>query len=287
MKLTALLAAVMLAAVMALAACGDDDDDENGGGGGGDETAEAATLEIESTEAGGGERSRISAPESVEAGLVEVSFTNAGKKDHEAQILRLEGGHTAEEALRVLTGDQQRIPPWVTDGGGVGTTKPGETRTATQVLEPGNYMVIDFDQNGIAPFEVTGEATDAELPETDATVTASEYTFETSGLRPGANTILFENTGAELHHIIANPVKPDATPKQVARFFQSGEKTKNPFQEGAEEAGVETAVIDGGVSQVVDLELEAGEYAFQCFIPDRAGGPPHAFKGMITIEEVQ
>jgi hypothetical protein len=46
-------------------------------------------------------------------------------------------------------------------------------------------------------------------------------------------------------------------------------------------------VIDTGISQIVDLELKAASYAFQCYIPDRAGGPPHAFKGMVTIEEVQ
>jgi len=40
------------------------------------------------------------------------------------------------------------------------------------------------------------------------------------------------------------------------------------------------------MSQVVDLELKAGSYAFQCYIADRAGGPPRAFKGMVTIEEV-
>jgi hypothetical protein len=41
------------------------------------------------------------------------------------------------------------------------------------------------------------------------------------------------------------------------------------------------------MSQVVDLELKAGSYAFQCYVSDRAGGPPHAFKGMVTIEEIQ
>jgi hypothetical protein len=46
-------------------------------------------------------------------------------------------------------------------------------------------------------------------------------------------------------------------------------------------------VIDGGGSQTIDLELEPGRYAVLCFVPDREGGPPHAFKGMISEVEVK
>jgi hypothetical protein len=281
MKLRRALAALMLATAMTLAACGDDDDD-GGGGGGGSEAADVTQLSIDVTDQG------IEAPQSIEAGLVEITLMNSGKDGHEAQLIRLDGGHTAEQALKVVTGDSQRIPDWLGGGGGVGSTKPGETRTATQVLEPGSYAIVDTaaDKPASAELEVTGQAGEAKLPEAEATVTASEYTFETSGLTAGKNTILFENTGKQLHHLIANPVKPEATPAQVIKFFETEEKSANPFR-GGEEAGVGTSVIDAGASQVVDLDLKAGSYAFQCFIPDRAGGPPHAFKGMVTIEEVQ
>ena len=41
-----------------------------------------------------------------------------------------------------------------------------------------------------------------------------------------------------------------------------------------------TAIISGGESEVVDLRFESGDWGLACFIPDRAGGPPHALKGM-------
>ena len=41
-------------------------------------------------------------------------------------------------------------------------------------------------------------------------------------------------------------------------------------------------MIEGGDSQSVELELKEGKYALLCFVPDRAGGPPHAVKGMIS-----
>ena len=276
------LALLALAATLALAACGDDDDD-SGGGGDSEAEAAAAALEIVSTDSG------IDVPATVDAGLTEISFTNDGKGDHEAQLIRIVGNHTAEEILKVTTGEGGGIPEWMEDGGGVGTTKPGQTRTATQVLTPGRYGVIDTDAKKpqSAEFEVTGEVpADAELPDAPATVTASEYTFETSGLKPGSNTILFENTGKELHHALANPVKPGTTVEQVNKYFQSDGKGPNPFK-GGDDAGVGTAVIDGGISQVAELNLPKGDYAFMCFIPDRKGGPPHAVKGMVTIEQVQ
>ena len=277
MKLITALAATMFA--LTLTACGDDDDD----GGGGEDQSSAAPLAIVATDKG------IQAPASVEAGVVEISLQNEGKQNHEAQLIRLDDGHTADEALKAITSESSKIPDWFVDGGGVGTVKPGgEARTVTQALEPGTWAILDTDAQKpqSASLEVTGEPVDAELPEAEATVTSSEYKFETSGLKPGSNTILHENAGKELHHVIASPVKPDATAEAVLKFFETEEKSADPFLKG--EAGdVGTSVLDSGQSQVTDLELEQGKYAFMCFIPDRAGGPPHAAKGMITIEEIK
>jgi hypothetical protein len=46
-------------------------------------------------------------------------------------------------------------------------------------------------------------------------------------------------------------------------------------------------VIDGGESQVIDLQLKKGNYALVCFIQDRKGGPPHAAKGMVSEADVR
>ena len=50
---------------------------------------------------------------------------------------------------------------------------------------------------------------------------------------------------------------------------------------------VSTGILDGGRSQVVDLDLQKGNYALVCFVGDREGGPPHAFKGMISEAVVE
>ena len=33
---------------------------------------------------------------------------------------------------------------------------------------------------------------------------------------------------------------------------------------------------------ILETELEKGNYAFFCFVSDRAGGPPHVAKGMVS-----
>jgi hypothetical protein len=64
----------------------------------------------------------------------------------------------------------------------------------------------------------------------------------------------------------------------VRRYLET-EKGESPV---VDSKGFDTAVIEGGDSQSVELDLVAGTYALLCFVPDRAGGPPHAVKGMIS-----
>ena len=222
MTLRTALTAATVALALALAACGDDDDDDA------EEGAAPTALSIVANDDG------IQAPASAEAGLVEITLENAGKDDHEAQLIGLKGDHTAKEALELLTGDGSRIPDWFAGGGGVGTAEPGQTRTATQVLAPGRYAIIDTGAKKpqSAELELTGEAAEADLPQTDATVTASEYTFESSGLKPGSNTFLFENTGQELHHVLTSPVKAGATAGQVKKFLETDGEGADPFTKG-------------------------------------------------------
>jgi len=296
-RFPALLAAAALCVVPA--ACGDDDDSSDSGanGGGSSESAETTSVTFKPTEANG--RVKIDGPKTIEAGVVEITLDNsANKGTHDAQILRVEGNHTAKEtmAASVASDEGAPIPDWITDGAGVGTTKPGETATVTQVLEPGKYYLFDTEsgqgteqsnaeKGGIAEFEVTGEG-GGDLPETDATITAEDYSFTAEGVKPGKNTLTFDNAGEQLHHLIAMPLAKGATFAEVEKLFKSNEEPKGPPPVDFEN-GVSTAVIDGGQKQVVELDFKKGKYALVCFITDRKGGPPHVAMGMIDELDVK
>jgi len=275
-------AAWALAALTLLAGCG------------GDDQATEPSLVSLSVSKNGGEY-ELTAPATVGAGLVEISLQvdSPATEEHEVQLVRVEGDHTLAEALEVISSDEGGpTPPWLFAGGGVGSTKGGKTATVTQVLQPGTYYVFDLgegegdnvpsfaDQGATATIEVTGEAGDAELPVADATVTAEDYSFATDGLVAGVNRIRFDNTGEELHHVIAIPYQAGATLEQVKAFATSDAPPEGPPPVDFSRASV-TAALEGGDSQIAELNLTAGTYAFICFISDRAGGPPHAALGMI------
>lgn len=72
-----------------------------------------------------------------------------------------------------------------------------------------------------------------------------------------------------------------ATFEQVKAFVTSDAPPDGPPPVDFSRALV-TAVLEGGESQITELNLTSGTYAFVCFISDRAGGPPHVAKGMIN-----
>ncbi len=274
MRLTLPFALLLAVLVLALAACGDDDDDDGG-------ADKAQVFEVEANEQG------ITAPETVAPGAIEIRFSNTGKRDHSGQVVALDG-HTPQETIEAGEAWGERggkLPEWIRFAGGVGTTKAGGAATAVVDLPPGEYAVFDLDsdaQDAFAEFTVEGDD-GAELPETDSQVEAVEYSFNADGLETGSQSVSFDNAGEEPHHLIGMPLLPGKTEADVKRFIET-EKGRPPVDESK---AVGTAILSGGQSAVVDLRLESGDYAFLCFIPDRAGGPPHAAKGMATVVTIE
>ena len=276
-------AAVAAALALAMAGCGDDHDD----GGGGDATPrkqeEPSRLAIELS--GDAKKPEFTVPESVEGGTVQIDFSSSAKGEHSAQLIGAKSGHTAEEAYRVANAwgeNGKPLPDWVIIAGGTGDVEQGESTSVTQDLAPGPYVVADLNTGASAPFEVTGETGAGEVAGEGATITATEYAFESTGLKAGANTVLVDNAGQEPHFIAAIGLKEGATIEQARRFFRT-EKGEPPIDESR---GFSTAVIEGGARQSVELDLDAGRYALLCFVPDRAGGPPHVLKGMVSEASV-
>jgi hypothetical protein len=269
------IATALVLATIGLAACGGGDDD-------------AQTVDISVTDG-----SKITAPKSVEAGLAEITLTNNGKKGHDLTLIRLEGDRSAADAVQGLAAaiEGKPFPEWFFAGGGVSVTAPGQSRTVTQVLEPGTYYAFDTEQlqgppdpKTVPAIEVTGEASDDELPETNGgEIQAIDYGFKASGLTAGNNELLFANTGAQPHFIEAAPLKDGATIEDVEKAFK--EDGRPPLKDSGTQT---TAVLEGGDSQLVTLDLKPGKYALLCFISDRQGGPPHSIgKGMIGVAEVE
>ena len=278
----AVLRAVFLVALLALvptavAACG------------GDETSdESQSIVFIASNADNG--IAVTGPPTAESGRTEISLNNESEKAADLQLLRVEGDHSADEVAAALTGATrgQPLPDWFFAGGGVGLTGPGESQTVTQILEPGTYYAFDTNSRTTSPelgseLTVSGDPSDQTL-EADATVSAFEYDFKADGLTTGDNEVLFENTGSQPHHVIYAPIVGDATRSEIEKAIRE-DQAQPPIDLENERA---TAVLDSGGRQLVDLDFaEPGRYALLCFVSDRQGGPPHAFKGMIAEVDVE
>lgn len=278
-----------LIGVVLIAACGDEDAGESAA----KPKVERQTLAIEVTEQAA-DKFAMTAPKSVAAGVVEISLkAPAGKESHDAQLVRVEGDHSLEEVLKFIGAEGAPTPEWLFAAGGVGQTAGGAIGKSTQELTPGTYYIVDTsepqgenvksyaERGANAALEVTGEAVGGELPAATAKITMKDYSYVTSGLKAGKNTVELDNPGKEIHHVIAFPYAPGADFAAVKKVFsQEGEPKGPPPVDFQGVTG--TAALEGGTKQITELELKPGKYALICFISDRKGGPPHIAKGMIA-----
>jgi plastocyanin len=227
-------------------------------------------------------------PGGVTGGVITMRLHNTSASDtHDIQLVRADGDHSADEVKGVVTKDGVPIPEWLHGAGGISDVAPGQTGEATFRLPAGHYFYFCTDDtngtrhslNGMfGEIDVKGDS-GAALPTPTAHVNALEYKFETSGLKAGDNLVQFENTGAQLHMVLAAPMQPGKTLDDVKAAFASDDQQAPPPVDFDKAVGTE--VVDPGQSVFVHWNLSPGKYAMLCFLNDHAGGPPHFTIGML------
>jgi hypothetical protein len=292
------VAAIAALAAIGLSGCGGDDDG----------TAEAQPraqrphkLMIEVDEPRKN-RVRFSAPGRVRAGLVQITLSNRGRDTHAAQLLRIEGEHKAKEIAKMVVATADGPPPadWVSDGGGVGLTLPGNVGIVTQVLEPGTYYIADTEVGGtyglpnadrliggLRKLVVTGDAAGAEVAATAAHITAEDGSFEIPELKSGLNRLTLENAGRKWHRVIAFPLVGNPDFKKVKELFGSGiifpVSDPSPLFPGP---AIHSTMLAPGDRQRMDWPLAPGRYVFVCLMNDGTDTKFHADQGMIAEAEI-
>jgi len=117
------------------------------------------------------------------------------------------------------------------------------------------------------------------------TVTASEYAFDLPPTAPvGATRLTLSNTGEEPHHAQVFKLNADATMDDVGAQLATGDPAAL-LEVGTFAGG--TGTVNPGATSAADAVpvLEAGTYAFMCFVED-AEGVPHVAQGMLAPMEV-
>jgi hypothetical protein len=230
----------------------------------------------------------LTLPAQVPAGVVTFRLVNHGKEFHHAQLIRLEGGKTAGDFLRVFT-DTAPTPAWVRYLGGPVGTAPGQDREATSRLTPGHYAVVcrivsadgvmHVMKGMIREFEVVErrDAVSDSLPTASDTVTLNDYGFVSSRpLTAGRHTIRVENAGPQPHEVVMLKLALGKTPADFAQWGLAGRHGPAP---AAPVGGVE--FLDQGAGGVFVVDLAPGEYGYICFVPDAKDGKRHFRHGMV------
>jgi hypothetical protein len=315
-RLLLLLAGLVTVLTVGAVACGDDDDDGNG-----DEatpTEDAEPTEVEGTPVEGVsgrlditalEYSFEGVPASQPGGLTTITLDNIGAEDHQAQIVRLNEGVTLEQFQTALQADESGLEAvaLVSLAGGVNAIAGGSNQVVVNDLSEGTHVMLCFvsDANDvphfasgmITQFEVTApEGEEPQPPAPDTSLNLAEFQFDgMDTLAAGrAQTVQVINNGQQPHEVGIWKLEEGFTVEQLAAFFSEEEPTPDPSAT-PEEEGPPPFSSAGGLGAIAAsedgymvLNLEAGNYALICFIPDPgSGGAPHAALGMLRALTVE
>lgn len=231
-------------------------------------------------------------PDTIEAGLVQVTLVNTGETEHEAWFLKVKDGTTRAAVVDSLSAINRggAFPSFMLAATGAHPVKPGEKATTTFNLTPGSYFVLcdeatqpgtrrpgtlHFKRGMIVPLEVTGTG-GTELPEAEDTLTARDYSFDTSQLDAGRHTILFRNLGPEQWHFaVILAFAPGTTKRQAEEAMTRLFRTRQPGTQ-VQVLSVAEAASPGYGNTFTATFTKGRVYAVADFMSDRAGGPPHA-----------
>lgn len=247
----------------------------------------------------------IVVPETITAGLAEITFENATELPFYSIIGRLDEGASMDEfmgaLMGVFAGDPSAMPPASFLGSPMAL--PGDTQTAMYNLESGMYVVLSVagEQPDMTTFVVEGDIADVEEIEADLVLPFADFVFGLpSELVAGEQIWQIENRGEQWHEMVFMALPDGATMEDAMMLMMPPETEESMDAEATEEAAQEAGEpsMDGisflwspmssGNSAFTQIDLEPGTYLVICFIPDNTSeeGLSHAEQGMMQIVTV-
>ena len=228
-------------------------------------------------------------PDTVAAGLVELRLVNQGAELHHVQMIRLEDGKRMADLFAAMQGGGPP-PAWAKDVGGPNAPAPGDTSVAALRLEGGRYALICFipSPDGkphvmkgmareivVAPARAAAKPAIAE-PAADVTISLVDYDFALSKpLVAGRQVVRVRNDGKQAHEVFIARLAPGKSAADLLAWVQTMDGPPPAMPVGG------TTGMAIGLDNLVTLDLEPGEYALVCFVPDAKDGKAHHAHGMV------
>lgn len=235
---------------------------------------------------------KFDAPDAVPSGMMTIHLVDNGTELHHVAFVKLNDGKTMSDVEQLLK-SKGAPPAWFVDAGGVNPPHPGGgMASATEMLEPGNYVLLcfvesvggvpHFTKGMMRPLTVTASAgPSAPAPEADIVVTLSDYSFTLSKpLTAGKHTIRIESNGTQSHELFLGRLAPGKKAADIPVW------ALNPVGPPPAEPLGGVPAMAHGMSAYITVEFAPGEYALICFLPDVKDGKPHFTHGMVQQEHV-
>ena len=146
------------------------------------------------------------APNGVAAGLRHIVFENRGTEIHEAMLVKLPKGMSANDYVAAVKSGSL-FPKGALDYSGPGLTSPGETSEMWLRVDPGQYIIICWNSGHakttpVHPFTVHDIGADDETPKQDLVLKLVDFRFELEGnLHKGVQVIRVETPGPSMHEV--------------------------------------------------------------------------------------
>lgn len=231
----------------------------------------------------------FTAPDSISAGLEMFHLANKGPSVHHLQIVALDSGKTVGDLMAALK-NPGPPPAWIRFVGGPNAVAPIPTDTAVAylTLAAGNYALLcmipdtagmpHFAHGMVRALTVTpSAATPAPMPTADVVIHLKDYAFEITGnLTAGPHSIRIVNDGPQTHEMLIGQLAPKKKAMDMVNWVERGHMRGMP---PVRPLGGATALAPGA-SEVIAVNLVAGNYGLWCFLPG-PDGKDHVLHGMV------
>jgi hypothetical protein len=223
--------------------------------------------------------------DTIAAGAVTLQLATTGEELHHLQLVKLADGKTAEDLFQEMQGDMP--PAWAELVGGPNAPIPNATASrVTLDLTPGTYLALCVipSPDGVPhvakgmskTIVVTPSDGGASLPVPTVKMSLVDYDFVMdTPLTAGSHVIEVSTAMGQPHEVFIAKLAPGATAMQLVEWVA----TMDGPPPGAPMGG--TVGLSQGLTNYVHVDLEPGEYALLCFLPDAKDGRPHVLHGMM------
>jgi len=282
----------MIVSVACLLACGCGKSGDHAAVAGAD-TRKAESFLIVATDRG------FEAPIRMSAGLRHIVFENRGSKIHEAMLVKLAAGQSADDYVAAVKGGAL-FPKGALDYSGAGLTGPGESVEVWLRVDAGNFILICWNADHpttipVHSFAVVEDGVpDDVVPREDAVLSLLDFRFELDRpLEKGMRVIRIETPGPSMHEVDIFRLHDGSTIADLNRWRKLEDSAKpTDMPAPADEMG---GVLDShDIHRVEWLRrmFVPGRYAFSCEMPAPGGQyqddhVSHADLGMVQEFEIK